>query len=145
VFAAFRYNQHFITLADGTNSYLAENPLISRYRGLVNVSYATKFRKLVFDLTAQINGPSRVPSSQGYTADPILSPAYPVLFFQITKNTKRFDMYLGAENILDYRQKDPIISANNPFSKGFDASQIWGPLMGRKIYAGIRLRLGKTF
>jgi len=71
------------------------------------------------------------------------SPAYPLYFGQITKKTKRLDVYAGCENILNYKQKNPILDANNPFGPDFDASRIWGPLMGRKIYAGIRLRIGE--
>jgi outer membrane receptor for ferrienterochelin and colicin len=143
VFAAFRYNRSWYTLRNGNNSYFVEKPLISKYRGLLNVSYATKFRKWVFDYTIQLNGPSRLPSANGYLAAVKNSPTYYIQFIQITKNTKRVDFYLGAENITDYRQKNPIIGAENPFVKGFDASQIWGPLMGRKVYVGLRFRLGK--
>lgn len=143
VFTAFRYNLNNITLADGDERYLVEKPLISKYRGLINLSYATKFKKWVFDFTAQLNGPSRIPSAAGYTTKATVSPAFPLYFMQITKNAKRLEIYLGAENILGYKQKNPIINAENPFVKGFDASQIWGPLMGRKIYTGIRLKIGK--
>ncbi|MDR2854122.1 MAG: hypothetical protein LBV31_02315, partial [Prevotellaceae bacterium] len=59
------------------------------------------------------------------------------------KNTKRFDVYLGAENLLNYRQKDPIINPEHPFAQNFDSSRIWGPLMERRIYAGARIRIGK--
>jgi outer membrane receptor for ferrienterochelin and colicins len=145
VFTAFRYNLNRITLTDSDQRYLLEKPLISRYRGLVNLSYATKFKKWVFDFTAQLNGPSRIPSAIGYTTNATESPAFPLYFAQITKNTKRLDIYLGAENILDYRQPNPIINGDNPFVKGFDASQIWGPMMGRKIYAGVRLRIGELY
>ncbi|MDP4210503.1 MAG: TonB-dependent receptor [Bacteroidota bacterium] len=145
VFTAFRYNRNRITLNDGQQSYEVDKPLISRYRGLVNLSYATKFKKWVFDFTAQVNGPSRLPSATGYTAQANESPAYPMYFFQITKNTKRLDVYLGIENILDYQLQNPIINAENPFVKGFDASQVWGPTMGRKIYAGVRFRVGKIY
>jgi outer membrane cobalamin receptor len=145
VFAAFRYNSSWITLSEDNSNYLMETPLILHYRGLVNLSYATKFRKWVFDFTMQANGPSRIPNTTGYSGNIIESPAYPVFFAQITKNAKRLDIYLGAENIFDYRQPHPIINASDPFVKGFDASEIWGPLMGRKIYAGIRLRFGKIY
>ena len=36
---------------------------------------------------------------------------------------------------------NPIINPENPFSNSFDSSIIWGPIMGRKIYAGIRINL----
>ena len=141
IFAAYRYNDTRVTVGDGNTSMLVEKPLISRYRGLINVSYATPLRKWVFDVTAQFNGPSRLPSMTGYSGDVNTSPAFPVYFAQVTKNTKYFDAYVGVENILDYRQKNPINLADRPFDRGFDSSLIWGPLMGRRIYAGIRLRL----
>jgi hypothetical protein len=143
VYAAFRYNDTRITYSDGDLRRTVEKPLTSRYRGLVNLAYATRLRKWVFDFTAQINGPSRIPGLNGYDSDIEHSPAFPVYFAQITKNTKRFDVYLGVENILDFTQKNPIIDAELPFGKDFDSSLIWGPIIGRKIYAGIRLRIGK--
>ena len=57
---------------------------------------------------------------------------------QITKVFKRFDLYAGAENLFDYRQLHPIINPENPFGNSFDATNIWGPIQGRRIYAGIR-------
>jgi outer membrane receptor for ferrienterochelin and colicin len=143
LFAAFRYNRTWMTLTQNDLHYKVEKPLTSRYRGLLNLSYATNFKKWVFDVTAQINGPSRLPSLSGYDTPADESPWFPVYFAQITKNTKRFDIYLGIENIFNYKQDDPIIDHQNPFGPDFDSSMIWGPLMGRKIYAGIRLRIGK--
>ena len=142
-FAAFRYNKTKITIGDDNDSYKVEKPLVSRFRGLVNLSYATKFKKWVFDLTSQVNGPSRLPSLSGYSTEEDMSPAFPVWFAQVTKNTKRFDVYAGVENVFDFRQKNPILGAGNPFGTGFDSSRVWGPVMGRKIYAGVRLRVGK--
>lgn len=143
VFAAFRYNKTKFTLRENDKEYLVEKPLTSRYRGLLNLSYATNFKRWVFDFTAQLNGPSRLPSLDGYNTANSDSPAFPVYFAQITRNSKRFDIYIGIENIFDFIQDNPIIEPSNPFSKNFDSSMIWGPLMGRKIYAGIRLRIGE--
>jgi len=56
-----------------------------------------------------------------------------------------YDFYVGVDNLLNYKQKNPIINAEDPFVKGFDDSLIWGPLMGRVIYAGVRIRLGKQY
>ena len=69
---------------------------------------------------------------------------YPLLYAQVTRRFKGFDIYLGGENLTGYRQKDPIIGADSPFSPGFDASLVWGPLMGTRIYAGIRVTIWKT-
>ncbi|MDR1585374.1 MAG: TonB-dependent receptor [Prevotellaceae bacterium] len=144
VYTAFRYNNTQVTYTDenGVN-YQKEKPLSSRYRGLVNLSYATNFKRWVFDVTAQINGPSRIPGLGGYTSEFEESPAFPIYFAQVTKNSKRFDVYLGVENMLDYKQQNPILNPDLPFSKDFDSSLIWGPLMGRKFYVGMRLRIGE--
>jgi hypothetical protein len=48
--------------------------------------------------------------------------------------------YIGIENALNYTQKNPIRSVDNPFSEDFDAAMIWGPVMGRKVYSGIRVK-----
>lgn len=140
--AAFRYNDTRITYSDGGVRHTVEKPLMSRYRGLINAAYATRFRKWVFDATVQINGPARLPSLNGYGAAEERSPVFPVWFAQITKNTKRFDIYVGVENIFNFTQRNPIMGADAPFAAGFDSSRVWGPLMGRRFYAGIRLRIG---
>jgi outer membrane cobalamin receptor len=143
IFAAFRYNKSQITYTDRGQNHTLERPLTSRYRGLVNLSYATPRRTWVFDLTSQINGPSRLPNLNGYNSEKRYSPTFPVYFAQITKNTKHFDLYIGSENLLDFRQKDPVLNWQQPFGQNFDASMVWGPVIGRKIYAGIRWRIGK--
>jgi outer membrane receptor for ferrienterochelin and colicin len=143
IYAAFRYNNTQITYNEGSKQYTKEKPLTSRYRGLINLAYATPLRKWVFDFTTQLNGPTRLPNLDGYDGKSEYSPVYPMMYAQITKNTKRFDVYAGAENLTGYRQKNPIIEPENPFGKNFDSSRIWGPLMGREFYIGVRLRIGE--
>jgi hypothetical protein len=65
-----------------------EKPLITSCRGLVNLSYATALKRWVFDVTAQLNGRSRLPGLNGYDSQKRYSSAYPVCFAQITKNSK---------------------------------------------------------
>ena len=145
VYGAFRISDTKITYSKGDERFTADKPLMNKYRGLVNLSYATNFDKWKFDFTAQFNGSSRLPnmSNGGYQVTEERSPTYPLYFAQITKKTKRLEIYAGCENIFNYKQKNPIIDAEHPFGTGFDASRIWGPLMGRKFYAGIRLVLGE--
>ena len=50
-------------------------------------------------------------------------------------------MYIGGENLTNFTQPNPIINADNPFEDGFDASLIWGPVMGRNIYVGVRYKI----
>ena len=61
---------------------------------------------------------------------------------QITKVfNSQWEIYLGGENLLNYRQSNPILSAENPFSSEFDASMVWAPIFGRMIYGGLRFTI----
>ena len=71
------------------------------------------------------------------------SDIYPMLFAQVTKKLNFVDVYVGVENITGYTQDNPIINAANPYSKDFNASMVWGPLMGRMFYVGMRYTLWK--
>ena len=142
MFATFRYTTSRMTIdrPDGTTARV-ERPLINQFKTLLNLSYATKFRMWVFDVTGQLNGKARIPSATGDLAHDSHSPVYPMLFAQVTHKIGRADVYLGCENITDYRQKVPIASADNPFSTQFNSMNVWGPLMGRKFYVGVRFNL----
>ena len=142
IFATFRYTNSEMTIdrRDGTTARV-ERPLVSQYKTLLNIQYATKFRRWVFDATAQLNGPARIPTQIGDLADDKYSPRYPMFFAQVSRKIGKFDIYVGCENIADYRQHDPILNADNPFSTGFNSMNVWGPLMGRKFYAGLRFNL----
>ncbi len=144
IFATFRYTDSEMTLdrPDGTTARV-ERPLVSRYKTLLNIQYATKFRRWVFDATAQLNGPSRVPrfGTDGQPDYDNYSPSYPMFFAQVSRKIGKFDVYAGCENIADYRQKNPIEGADNPWSAKFNSMNVWGPLMGRKFYIGMRWNL----
>ena len=142
IFATFRYtdSKYTITRADGSQQ-LVERPLVSRFKTLLNIQYATPMRRWTFDVTAQLNGKSRIPTQTGILADSSYSPIYPMFFAQVTRKIKQWDIYLGCENIAGFRQKDPILSAENPYSTAFNSACVWGPLMGRKIYIGVRFNL----
>jgi outer membrane receptor for ferrienterochelin and colicins len=137
IFGAFRMDNVKTTI-DGK---LMEAPLTSRYKGLLTLSHSTRYEKWRFDMTNQINGPGRIPST---TQNPVVyqreeySPVYYILHAQITRKFRHLDIYLGAENLTGYKQHDPIIAAEFPFGGYFDSSLIWGPFMGRMFYAGLR-------
>ncbi len=120
-------------------------PLTPKNRALVNMAYATNFDKWKFDITWNFIGESRIPSHREDAETQKLSFGYSDTFYlinaQITKKFRKFDVYLGGENLLSYMQKDPIIDAKNPTSDLFDASLIYAPVMGRVIYAGLRYKI----
>lgn len=67
------------------------------------------------------------------------TPVYPLLYAQVTRRFKGFDIYLGGENLTGFTQKKVIVG--DPSLPGFDASCIWGPIMGRKVNVGFRMTL----
>ena len=146
--ATFRYTDAKVTLRD---QGLVERPMTSRFKGVLNMQYATRLNVWTFDLTAQLNGPMRLPKYAAAAWDMETSPVYPMLFAQITRKFKGIDVYAGAENILGYTQHHAIIGAeaytgiHSDMDKGgvFDASNVWGPLMGAKFYVGLRYTLWK--
>ena len=141
IFATFRYTDSRYTINNNGVPTLVERPLVSRYKALINLQYATNMRKWTFDLTAQLNGPARIPTQTGKLEDSTLSPIYPMLFAQVSRRIKKWEIYVGCENILNFKQKNPILSADNPYSTQFNSSLIWGPLMGAKAYVGVRFNL----
>ncbi|MEN9304272.1 MAG: hypothetical protein RL264_2701 [Bacteroidota bacterium] len=121
--------------------------MIPRHRGFLNLAYISKNKKWEADGTLSVFGSSRMPaqidtSSNGKIMDE-KSPAYWMLNAQITRNFKRWEMYIGGENLLNQRQINPIIDAQNPFSSRFDATNVWGPILGVNVYAGFRYTLKK--
>ena len=154
--ATFRYTD---AKEDLVYRGMSEKPLVSRYKGVLNLQYATNLSKWVFDFTASLNGKARVYDfmkgvrdndgnvlyKEGY------SPAYPLLYLQVTRKFKGFEVYLGAENLGNFRQDKVILGADagshpgmvDPSSPSFDASGIWGPIMGTKVYLGVRYTLWK--
>lgn len=121
---------------------LIRTPMTTLSRMLVNFAYFTRFEKWKFDLTMQRFGRSRLPGTtenpQGFQRENYSAP-YLTINSQITKKFKRFEVYLGGENLTNFMQRGAIVSAADPFSPYFDASMVWGPGMGAVVYAGLRV------
>lgn len=139
---AYRY---FNVLTTYDNKLL-QRPFISSNRAFLSIDYTTN-NHWKFDYTLTRNGEKRIP---GTTDNPVndrlaaYSPAFVLMSAQISKSvgTKRLmDFYIGTENMTNFFQEKAIIAADQPFSNYFDASMIWGPVNGRMIYAGWRLKI----
>lgn len=140
VMATFRYTDAKVELQ---GQGLVDSPLMSKYKGVLNLQYATRMNIWTFDFTAQLNGPARLPYFVENRND-AYSPVYPMFYAQVTRKFKNVDVYVGGENLLNYKQPDPIINAENPYATDFNSTAIWGPLMGIKVYAGLRFTLWKN-
>ena len=151
---AYKYNDVKTTY----NGNLQEVPLIAKHRGLVTLSYSTKDKSWKYHVTSQIVGPQRLPfmNHENHTIEGHgsltsyqklgITPTYVTANAQITKVFKKWEFYLGGENLTNYIQHAPIIGATDPFNENpgipvFDASQIYAPIMGRMVYSGFRYTL----
>jgi len=130
------------------NSGLMQKPFVSMHRAFLNLAYETRNRHWLFDATLQYNGKKRLPQTLSNPADyqrSAYSPDFYNVLAQITYATKfgrsDFNIYLGVENALDYKQPNPVVASDAPFSKYFDASMVWGPIYGRMLYAGLRFKI----
>jgi outer membrane receptor for ferrienterochelin and colicins len=103
----------------------------------MNLGYITRNKRWEFNTTLSVFGTSRLPDI-GVSILPSESEVYPMLNAQITHVFKRWDFYVGGENLTNFIQKNAIIDATNPFGNSFDATRIWGPIMGVNVYAGFR-------
>ncbi|MEI7594763.1 MAG: TonB-dependent receptor [Bacteroidota bacterium] len=138
---AFRIND-----AKSSSDGIVQPKLLqNKYKGLVSLSYETKYDKWKFDLTTQIIGPARIsPQSKMpeiVRRDYQTTPIYSLVNAQITRKFKYFSVYLGAENALNYKQKDPITEPFIPYHTHFDTTMAWGPIIGRTVYAGFRFSI----
>jgi hypothetical protein len=71
-----------------------------------------------------------------------MAPAFFTLNAQVTKVfSSNFEIYVGGENMNNYRQPNAIIAATDPFGDFFDSSMIYGPVFGAMYYAGLRWRI----
>jgi outer membrane receptor for ferrienterochelin and colicins len=119
-------------------------PFNAKHKFLTTLSYKAANNKFYADANIHWFGRQRLPNTQ---ANPVAyqrpgySNAYATASAQITYVFKQTELYGGCENIFNFRQAQPIISWQNPFSNYFDISSVWGPTRGRELYIGLRWKL----
>ena len=130
--AAFRLND----VKSAYDGVLRQKPLTSRYKGLVTLSYKTPLELWQFDVTGQLNGGGELYDQSRY-------PAYFQLQAQVTREFHHFSIYIGGENLTNYKIDQPVLHAHQPWTAAFDATQVWGPVTGAMAYVGVRFKLEK--
>ncbi|WP_028896799.1 TonB-dependent siderophore receptor [Prevotella sp. HUN102] len=140
--AAYRNNLVKATF----NGQLMWKPLQSRYKGLLTASYKSPLGLWQFDATFALNGGGRMPTPYSL-ANGGLSwardySAYGQVNAQITRTFRHFSVYVGGENLTNYKQKNPIIGYHDPWSTGFEPTMVYGPVTGAMGYVGVRINLG---
>ena len=121
---------------------LKTKPLTNKYKALFTLSYKTPLGIWQFDANLQLNGGGRLPNYYNNELQIVNGEkfhSYEQLNVQITKWFRKFSIYLGGENLTGYKQKNPIISAQNPWSSSFEPTLIYAPINGAMFYIGLRI------
>ena len=121
-------------------------PFNSKHRILTSLSYKPNSNKFHIDVNLHWFGPQSLPNTSNNPVEfqrPDFSDAYSIANGQFTYNFKKFEFYIGCENIFNFRQNKAIISWQDPFSPYFDTSSVWGPSRGRETYLGVRYKILK--
>ncbi len=141
--AAYRYTD----VKENYGLGLVAKPLTSKSKGLFTIGYTPMMGIWQFDATLAINGGGRMPTayttSAGQSSWNATYKAYPLLNMQVTRNFRHWAIYIGGENLTNYRQKNPIIDAGNPWGENFDATMVYAPIHGALAYIGFRYSFTK--
>ena len=125
---------------------LLDRPFIAKHRAFLSVDYATN-NDWKFNYTITFNGKKRIVNPyESYVSfiPPTSSPSYYLMNAQVSKSfgiNNPMDIYVGVENLSNFFQQNTILSADDPFGPNFDASMIWGPVTGRMLYLGWRIKI----
>lgn len=126
------------------NGELQQQVMIPKHRGLFNIAYTSRNKRWEIDATLSLYGKVRlhdVTYPDGSHAHDQTGQAVPQVLAQVTHHFRKFDVYIGGENLANFTQSNPIISAEDPYNAAFDATRTWGPVLGTVIYAGFRYEI----
>jgi outer membrane receptor for ferrienterochelin and colicins len=126
-----------------------QKPMQAKHRFFGNLEYETHIddqgKQWKFDYTFNWVGKQQLPNTatnQIQDRLPEFSPSYSLMNAQITKTfSSTFEVYLGGENIGNYKQEKAILGSDNPFGPNFDASIVYAPVFGQMYYAGLRFKI----
>ncbi|MDA9285193.1 TonB-dependent receptor [Flavobacteriaceae bacterium] len=101
-----------------------------------------------FDTTFNWIGEQRYPNRIPENTTSIIpiyqapTPDFTTVNSQLTRVfSEKFEFYIGAENLTNTKQKNPIFMSEDPFSQGFDTTFVYGPIFGSMYYAGLRFKI----
>ena len=142
---AYKYYDVFTDYASGR----LQKPIQAKNRFFANISYETSKaidnEQWKFDVTYNFIGKQRLPATfSNPTAYqlPMHSNPYSLMNTQITKVfSNKFEIYAGAENLTNYKQRNPILGNDDPFGPYFDTTNVYAPILGSMWYMGFRFKL----
>jgi outer membrane receptor for ferrienterochelin and colicins len=129
-----------------------------KFSGTYALSYTATKAGLTIDWTGRVNGSMYLPVvPNDYRAEK--SPLYCIMNLQATKTWKKWELYTGIKNLLNFLPADPLLHADDPFNRAggkyfdnvgnprtdtnpnnytFDPSYNYAPMQGAKLFAGLR-------
>ncbi|MCB0644816.1 MAG: TonB-dependent receptor [Phaeodactylibacter sp.] len=140
---AYKFNDVKVT----HHEELVQRPLVAKHKGLITVDYTTPLKSWMFNVSTQIVGPQRLIDDSQFPEELVAqfpeeySPTYALVNAQITKYFLNWEIYLGGENLTNFRQSNAIIAADDPFGPYFNANQVYAPIVGARGYLGLRFWL----
>jgi outer membrane receptor protein involved in Fe transport len=119
--------------------------MVPRHRGMFNAAYRTKDKRWEFDFTAQVVGMMRLTHVHlpDGSMEPEASEPFVILNAQATHVWKKWEFYVGGENLTNHIQRNAIVGAADPFGPVFDATRVYAPISGINVYAGFRYKVAR--
>ena len=143
--SAYKYFDIFTDYLSGS----FQRPLQAKHRVFANLEYEThiaeKGKQWKFDFTWNWLGKQQLPNTETNAEQDGFgntSPSFSVMNAQITRTfSSVFEIYVGGENIGNYRQHKAVLGSDNPFGTNFDTSIVYAPIFGQMYYAGLRFKI----
>ena len=139
----------YFNVATDYKSGNLQKPVQPKNRFFANLSYETSLQEngaqWKFDATFNNIGKQRLPNTSSNPSQYQIvefSDPFQLLNSQVTRVfSNQFEVYVGAENLTNVQQKNPILASDNPFGPYFDTTIVYQPIFGRAIYAGLRFKI----
>lgn len=116
-----------------------QTPFIAKRREMTSLDYESNNKKWTANLTGQWIGKMRIPQKVNET-ESTYSKEYFLLQSTVNYILPKIEFYIGCENITNYTQHHAILSADAPFSRTFNATEIYAPINGIKPFIGFRYK-----
>lgn len=144
------------------NNVQARQILTENFTGTWAVTYEWKKLGLSFDYTGNVYSPMRLPLLGPLDPRKEYSPWWSIQNIQVTKKIKRFEIYGGVKNLLNYTPPANSIArpfdafdkgvqynasgqvmatSTNPYALSFDPTYMFATNQGIRGFLGIRLKL----
>lgn len=126
-----------------------QRPLQAKHRFFANLEFVTnsteKGSQWKFDYTLNWLGKQALPNTANNAPEdrlPQYSPTFVVMNAQVTRVLSSvFEVYVGGENIGNYKQGKAVLGSGDPFGPAFDTSIVYAPVFGQMYYAGLRFKI----